>query len=67
MVLRKSAPVVAVVAASNAPASATTPAALMAFVRLPVSAVVALPALTSFGSPYPCLPPVLASGMSPHH
>ena len=64
MVLRESAPVVAAVAAVAAP---TASAPLMGFVRLPISAVAALPPFTLFGSPRPCLPPVLASVMSHHH
>ena len=67
MVPRKSAHVVAVVGVV-----APTPpivAPLMAFVRLPVLAVVvaALPDLTLVGSSRPRLHPVFASAMAPHH
>ena len=74
MFLRESAPIAAILTAAavapTAPAAAAAPTASalpMAFVRLPLSAVAALPALTLFGSPRPCLPPVFASAMSPHH
>ena len=65
MVLRESAPVVVV--PISVVAAPTVLAPPMAFVRLPVWAGAIWPALTPFGFSRPCLPPVLASAMSPHH